>query len=113
MSIDDVLARLSAGLAEDERIAREAISPDSPSGMSEKEENDFRHNPARVLRDVEAMRKVLAEHEKTVQILRKNRGVIGSAASNKYTEGYQDACEAIIEALAGIYAEPTEETGDR
>jgi hypothetical protein len=98
VTADDALSRLRAGLDEDEQIAREALSPESLSGWIEKEEHDFRHKPPSVLRQVAALRKVLAVCD----------AIDSAALDGEWWElgKYSGFADDIREALAGIYAEP-------
>ncbi|MGV9540899.1 DUF6221 family protein [Nocardia beijingensis] len=132
----DPLSRLRAGLAEDERIARAAIDHEDGSaewsfvpdlddalGDGHLQPHDLwfyygadadhiaRQDPKATLDRVEAIRKALGERERANRILRESQGLVGSSSSQTYWEGYQDACDAVIAALASIYPEPTE-TGD-
>ena len=66
---DDLIARLRAGLDEDERVARPALdAPPDPGATLDLPPTgpwatfDARHDPARVLRWVKAAREILALH---------------------------------------------------
>lgn len=108
----DALSRLRAGLDRDDALARAALDfpydrpEDAPwirmqwhvrRGIAATSDEHFvRHDPARVLRQVAAIREVVAECETLI-----HRAALVAEDS--------PAAEAILEALAGIY--PTE-TGD-
>lgn len=96
MTTEDPLSRLSAGLAEDERIARDAEAAD-PIGLDQIDwgplgTHNARQDPASTLRRVEAIRDVVKECE----ALMRNATVV--------TEGYI-AAESILARLASIYPE--------
>ncbi len=132
MSIGDALAKLDAGLDEDEAIAMAALegpaslSPDwdaivAPYRATHIVLDDFdvqlagdlkggvathiaRHDPVRALRQAEAVRK-------PVEIYRRNAAELDEATQDgdltyaAYAEGYRDACQMFVAALAGIYIE--------
>lgn len=124
----DPLARLSAGLAEDERIARatgESASHLSPDWRVEMEDGTLgvvldgcqarvvvdvgvagphiaRQDPALTLRRVEAIRKVLRRHEEAER---------DSVLSDR-DEGFEAGLYAALEMLADSYPEDTTETGE-
>jgi hypothetical protein len=118
MSIDDALARLTAGLARDEAIARAADeqSPEWTDGYEgeawaygNSDSMDVhmlthieRQSPDRVLnRYIPAIRKVLAVCD----------AIDAEALAGAWREGkYGDWADDIREALAGIY-EPTDTEG--
>lgn len=62
MTAADDLARLRAILDTDEQVALEALADTSMWSSMAKEEHDYRHQPPRVLRQVEAHRRILARH---------------------------------------------------
>lgn len=135
MTIEDALSRLTAGLAEDERTARAAAEQDAegPSwrvrkirhegmyvfgdhqiattggkfGMAENAQTEHieRHDPARALRQVEAVRKVIGEHSQS--------GGKCDKCRPDWDSPYRDVpwpCPT-VRTLASIYAEDTTGTG--
>lgn len=125
MTTDDPLSRLSAGLAEDDRIARGTFEPDM-SGQDRwqldganvwTEEprpalvvkhawpNEARHiarqDPALTVRRVEAIRKVLRRHEEAER---------DSVLSDR-DAGFEAGLYAALEILAEPYLEDATETG--
>lgn len=136
MTIDDALARLSAGLEEDERIARrthESASHLSPNWRTITEdirgdtvltvldEHDARvavdmgvagphiahHDPARALRQVEAIRELVQWY----------RTALAEAVADSEKPSHlriewdpeSVTLGVVLRILAGIYTEPTEE----
>lgn len=119
MITDDTVSRLSAGVDEDERIAWEAISPESLSGMEEIEEHQCRHRPARTLRELPLKRLILERHKPVMQRKRwsPEEGWTGPMVCPECSPDDTDPdiwnpepwpCE-YIKALQAIY-EPTEES---
>lgn len=106
MSIEDALAKLTAGLDRDEAIARRELDDWDQSVVNGVDvegtvgggpmEHIERHGPATVLRQVEAIRKVIAEHADN-----------GSGKCLTCSPFYIYPCPT-LRALAGIYTEPTE-----
>ncbi|MEU1981669.1 DUF6221 family protein [Nocardia sp. NPDC019395] len=84
------LAHLLAGLDSDESLARGALDP---KRMPEAMTHVQAHEPARVLRQVEAIRKITTEFEDT----RDNAGL------GDFDGGYASALEYVVKALASIY----------
>lgn len=126
MSIDSVLARLRAGLDEDERIARRAFMYDEDGadrwqldgrnvwteearptlivqgipGLSAAQ--IARQDPKATLGRVEAIRRVIDDYT--------SRATIDSGPQSKaFGDGYMAACRRFVETLASIYPDPTEE----
>ncbi|WP_330253106.1 DUF6221 family protein [Nocardia sp. NBC_00565] len=117
MTADDALARLTAGLAEDEQIARAADDLQEDSGWSfsptagtrgftihphighihevQAAEHVVRNGPDRSLRTVEAIRKALRLHGEAER---------DSALSDR-DAGFEAGVYAALEMLAGIYTE--------
>ncbi|KIA63019.1 DUF6221 family protein [Nocardia vulneris] len=122
VTIEDVLARLLAGLEKDERIATATsgtsaerewvyaegrVSDTGEYGGLHAETHDprdgvhiARHDPDRVLRHVEAIRKVIAERDRLA--------AEGAARDNAFAEATVDGIEIALAILAGIYTEPAE-----
>ena len=150
MEIDDVLARLSAGLDRDEQLARAATELPRPitkypekrppwaperwvvdrgdlrsmngvadpihdlEGGTRSEavaDHMARQDPARTLRQVDAIRNPL-------EVYRSKAADLETAISDgdqtyaAYSEGYRDACLMFVRALASIYADPAETGGE-
>ena len=125
MSMDEVLVRMTAGLDRDEAAASLRVSYERPATLRRtvtlpdgqivlvNEDGKYaatavadmakfmeRHDPAHVLRMVEAIRKVLA--------IKDNRE-FGYNGLDELA-AVDDALGSVLEALAGIYTEPTEES---
>ncbi|WP_280201281.1 DUF6221 family protein [Nocardia cyriacigeorgica] len=122
MTVDDALSRLRAGLARDAEIAR-AAAEQSPRWTDGYEsgawargysdtlgEHTFghieRHSPSRVLRQVEAHRKLIADYEwcKTVNDTHRSQGFPVPEEDGATEAAY----EAVLSVLAAIYAEEGE-----
>jgi hypothetical protein len=126
VSVDDALARLMAGLDEDERIARTAdhtrwlpeakgvsfehydtesgyagyVAADTSANM-----NHIAHfGPKRALRQIEALRLVADLYETEAA---RPQGT--DPAAQAYANGYLAACRWIVKILACIYTEDTVE----
>lgn len=120
MSIEDTLATLTAGLAEDEAIARAADNLQCDSGWgivthegsrgftitphighiheTESAHHAVRFGPDRALRQVEAIRKVIAEHGR-------HQGEHWDDPD--VWDAKEQTFELFFDALAGIYTSPT------
>lgn len=144
MTVDDALRRLTAGLAEEGRIARAAtelpkitprypekrppweperwsvdrwgdvvglnggdnpiVSTDAGGGTRSRAvaEHIALHDPASTLRRVEAIRRLLRRHEDAER----------DSVLSERDAGFEAGLYAALEALAGIYLEDTDETGE-
>lgn len=104
--MDDLVRWLRAQLDEDERIAWDACGPgnrwevaDSGASVSQEDRDAAhiaRHDPARVLREIDAKRRLLARYEELLTASKKE-GLIGDV-----TEEYQDF---LLRLLALPYAD--------
>lgn len=100
---DDIPARLHAGADEDERIAQAALSSghlhDLSTGRPGCDDprcaHDRRHPPARALRQVQAIRRLIRLHDEAKH---------DSGLSERYA-GFEAGVYAALELLAPIYPE--------
>ena len=119
--MSDLITFLSARLDEDERYAKAALSsPESansgngvraldgklairPSAMSDALALHFvRHDPARVLREVEAKRRILQEHEPTQQDATRCR--VCTAIAGGHATRFRAPCWTLV-LLAAVYSD--------
>lgn len=135
MTPEDFLSRLSAGLDRDAEIARAAAEAAEIEngdwfagetdhhgiGMFESEEAarsiDYfataetehitEQSPARTLRQVDAIRKLLADVRDPKTLDTDHLG--GSVDYDSFREGVEAAADLLVERLASIYADPAEE----
>lgn len=99
MTVDDALRRLTADLAEDERITREFRE----NLWDEKAMRAYlgHKDPKSTLRRVEAIRRLLRRHEEAER----------DSVLSERDAGFEAGLYAALEALAGIYLEGADETG--
>jgi hypothetical protein len=93
------------------------------TGRTELADHAAAHDPARVLRQVEAIRRVIADYEKTrVVVLKQDAWLKETHPRDLTTEDRIRVAQEsvafttysrILTTLAGIYTEPTEEAGQR
>ncbi|WP_305780037.1 DUF6221 family protein [Nocardia nova] len=112
MTPDDFLSRLSAGLDRDEQLARAAaegwyvnvVDSGEATGAIGGDAYDLllTQNPDRLLRQVEAIRKLIRQHAEAER---------DSALSDR-DAGFEAGLYAALESLASIYADPAETGGE-
>jgi hypothetical protein len=124
---DDILSRLSAGLDRDEQLARAIDDKQFDSGWSiisypgaagktisphighvhevEAAEHIVRQDPARTLRRVEAIRKVIERYE----FVTSHGPAVDNTRAMDMTTGATAALRDVLEMLASIYSDPAGE----
>ncbi len=125
MSIDDTLAKLTAGLDRDEELARETSHPDwdanfegavwDSSGWVADVAGDInkhvaRQDPAATLRRVEAMRQLIATYRLARRKYETGVELGWYLGRTEPMKARTEAFERAIEILASIYTEDTPET---
>ncbi|MFF4989598.1 DUF6221 family protein [Streptosporangium saharense] len=94
--MDDLVALLLSGLAKDEKKARAAESGDDS-------EHVLQHSPARVLRDVEAKRRIVTEY---VEALRVQTGFRETDSEESRREALELVCRALVTPYIDEIASP-------
>ncbi|MGW4720488.1 DUF6221 family protein [Nocardia sp. NPDC004260] len=103
----DPLSRLRAGLAEDERDAMKAQQAAESQGgelwvvTGTDNAVGVDYDPARVLRQVEAIRKMLGRYENEMRMA----SIDTDPQARAYGRGYRSACRQFVDELASIYPE--------
>lgn len=120
MTVDDSLARLRAGLDRQERQSLELCPGREPSNakwrvdsialtaLGDRKMADFvaDHSPADVLRMVEAIRRVIVDRDCAASLL---EPYVKAGVDTRAQRAVVRALDDVIEALASIYPDPTEE----
>ena len=97
-TVDDLTAFLNARLDEDEQYARD------PDGWNEYDPGE-RGEPARVLRDVEAKRRIVDDYRISVNACRNVTGTELDSPGYKSMCGGRDAFRSACAALAAVYSD--------